>query len=232
MNDTEPLSYEVLGRRIHLTSWSRYEAAKRLQRHNRWSLWTVSLLSVALIFLTVYPSLVANALSAGCITTMETCSAVLVLVYSLLLSNERYAVRGESMHQCGIELGRIVRDIEILLRQNELNTISGSQYSETINDLSNRYHNALMAYENHEHVDYVAAKSLRGDPVSRTERLIRWFTYWLGFSHYLVVAMVILWFIFITIANSSEPLTLSLPLQRDSLFEFLEHLRRQHAQCH
>lgn len=139
-----------LNRRVKLTSKARYNASRRLTLKNNLSQWTLALLSVSLILISlVSASNIIIKFDAKYVDIMQIIFAVLVLTYSLLLATGDYSARSVKIHRCGMELGRLARKIkpyEGCKNENE-------KYDEFAND----YYNCLEKYENHENVDYLVS---------------------------------------------------------------------------
>jgi len=176
---------EELLRRTKLTTKSRYRASERLERHQRFSRWTVALLSVALVFVPMMQALgVHLGTDAIYLSATQAILAVLVLVYSLLLGQENFNSRAEAMHRNGVELGRFAR---------KLAGIQGEDKAKRYEELANEYYGILEKYENHKPIDYLFTQ-LACRPSNGSE----WPTYifrWIKsrvltsiiFSHYLLV---------------------------------------------
>ena len=99
-------------RRTKITTKSRYRASERLERHHKLSQWTVALISAALVFVPLAQSFgIASGLKIVYLNATQATLAVLVLVYSLLLGQENFVSRAQSMHRNGIELGRFARKL-------------------------------------------------------------------------------------------------------------------------
>lgn len=77
---------EELIRRTRITTRSRYRASERLERHHKFSQWTVSLISAALVFVPMMQAFnIQLGVDAIYLNATQAVLAVLVLVYSLLL---------------------------------------------------------------------------------------------------------------------------------------------------
>lgn len=128
--------FSELNRRVKLTSKARYCASRRLSLQSLLSQWTLALLSVALIIISLISAVKMNtAFSEEYIDVMQIIFAVLVLTYSLLLGTGDYSARSVRIHRCGMELGKLARKIKPLEK----------------NDHEDE------KYENHNHVDYLEA---------------------------------------------------------------------------
>lgn len=99
-----------LRNRTKITTRSRYRASERLERHHKLSQWTVSLISVALVFIPLVQVFgIPTGFEVIYLNATQATLAILVLVYSLLLGQESFISRAQAMHRNGIELGRLSR---------------------------------------------------------------------------------------------------------------------------
>lgn len=156
-----PHRIEELLRRTKRTTKSRYLASERLERHHKMSQWTVALLSCALIFIPMVQAFnVPTGYSTQLLNFTQAIAAVLVLVYSLLLGQESFISKSQSMHRNGVELGRLARTLAGLNGRE----VSDEEYQ----DLVDQYYGILEKYENHKPIDYQFAK-LADKPESLTE---------------------------------------------------------------
>lgn len=142
--------FSELNRRVKLTSKARYNASRRLTLKNNLSQWTLALLSVSLILISlVSASDIEIQFDNKYVDIMQIIFAVLVLTYSLLLATGDYSARSVKIHRCGMELGRLARKI----KPHEEGGDESGKYDEFTND----YYNCLEKYENHENVDYLVS---------------------------------------------------------------------------
>lgn len=137
---------EELLRRVKMTTSSRYAASERLKFHDKATQWTIAFISVVLIFI---PMAITWGLKLGVsneeLNFYQSVLAIMVLVYSLLLGQERFALRADSMHRNGVELGRFARKLRVYI-----DVHSDYKYNELIEE----YYAILDKYENHSLVDY------------------------------------------------------------------------------
>jgi hypothetical protein len=75
----------------------------------------------------------------------------LVLAYSLLLGMSDFSSRAVKLHACGLELGRLARQLYELV---EKNAVDEPLYKE----ISTEYYNILDKYENHTRADGLVAR--------------------------------------------------------------------------
>lgn len=145
-------SIQELLRRTELTSRARYHAARRLNLHGIFSQWTLALLAVGQIVITLIPSLgIKTNLPTQYISFMEIFFGILVLAYSLLLGMGNHVARSIHMHKCGLELGELARQLHQLSRAN---TSDPKIYEEQVR----KYYSALEKCENHTRADYLISR--------------------------------------------------------------------------
>lgn len=140
--------FEQLHHSIRDTARIRFHSAHRLSRHARLSQWTIAILSVALILISLISGLgLPTDFSPAQQTVIQVGLAVLVLVFSLLIGSENYSVRADKAHRCGLELNHLARKLESYRGKDGLD----DEYER----FSDRYFEALNQYENHEDIDYL-----------------------------------------------------------------------------
>ena len=139
-------SFKGLYRKVDKVSRLRYNAADRLKRHQQFSQWITSLLSVILIIVPLLQALkVKTNVSDQLLNAIQVFLAVLILAYSLLLGIENYSSRSEKMHTCGLELSSLAREIYPYL-EIENDSFLYKRFSE-------KYQSILEKYENHSQID-------------------------------------------------------------------------------
>lgn len=179
--------------RVKITTRSRYRASERLELHHKLSQWTVALISAGLVFIPLVQSFgISVGFDVVYLNATQATLAVLVLVYSLLLGQENFVSRSQSMHRNGIELGRLARKLV-----GKGDVVSDDEY----NSLSEEYYSILEKYENHKPIDYMYTLLL-DKPKDKSEWLgyiILWLkarmVTFIAFSHY-IIAMSFVAFIF------------------------------------
>ncbi|WP_432460982.1 SLATT domain-containing protein [Agarivorans sp. QJM3NY_25] len=197
MAELEGSKIKELLRRTKLTTKSRYRASERLARHQKVSQWTVAFISCALIFIPLFQAYgVELTLSSQLLNSFQSVLAVMVLVYSLLLGQENFVSRSESMQRNGVELGRFARKLRGL-----------SDSDESYDELAEEYYDILEKYENHKPIDYLFTR-LHQKPESWDE----WPAYlwlwvraqlfmWLGYFHYLTAISFVAYIFYYVYTN-------------------------------
>lgn len=187
---------QELLRRTKLTTKSRYRASERLERHHKLSQWTVAFISAALVFIPMTQAFgIELGLRFAYLNATQATLAVLVLVYSLLLGQENFISRAQSMHRNGVELGRFARKLA-----GKGDDVSDDEYFQ----LSEEYYNILEKYENHKPVDYLFTRL--SDTPNNPHEWVMYIGLWfkariitiLNFSHYLLAISFVV-FIFFTL---------------------------------
>lgn len=144
-------SANELLRRTQITCGARYTAARRMELHGWAVQWTLALLAVGQIIISLIPALgLRSHFSGDYVAFGSVLFAVLVLAYSLLLGMADYSARAVKMHGCGLELGRLARKLVLLI---DRGSVSGAEYEEC----ADKYYNILDKHENHTHQDYLVS---------------------------------------------------------------------------
>ncbi len=153
MDKEQQNKFDELYRLVDISAKARYRASDRLSRHGVFSQWTLSLLAIGLIIVSVVSlsDIKVNFLS-NYIDVMQIIFSVMVLTYSLLLGMGNFNARSEKLHRCGMELSRVLRRIKPY--KGEEVAGEDSEYSE----LSRSYYDCLEKYENHKDVDFLTAR--------------------------------------------------------------------------
>lgn len=138
---TEPEMLAKFAQSLAKTSSSRFEASRRLMGHYRISQWSISIISALLIVIPQLGSQQNDVNSARLFSTIQSALAVVVLVYSILLSSENFFHRSKEQFRCGLEIDKLIGGINS-------GAISSYKSADEI------YRRILEGYENHETVDY------------------------------------------------------------------------------
>ncbi len=197
-------SYKYLHKRVLVTSKARYEASRRLKLHSWCSQWTLTFLAVGQIILSLlYTFKIYNTdIPDTQINMASLFFAIAVLAYSLLLGMGDFSARSSNIHQCGLQLAELSRELHYKITQGVAST-----EPEYLNFVS-RYYACLNRHENHTSPDYFIAKldylTEIGNSPSVYERMkiktkIIFYSFF-GFSHYLLsVFSIVIWGSYMTI---------------------------------
>lgn len=142
-------SIEELLRRTEITGGARYTAARRMELQGWAAQWTLALLAIGQIIITLIPVLkLRSNFGESYVGFASVLFAVLVLAYSLLLGMADYSARAVKMHGCGLELGRLARNLVFLVNRGY---VSAVEYEKC----AKNYYDILDKHENHTHLDYL-----------------------------------------------------------------------------
>ncbi|MGY8898832.1 MAG: SLATT domain-containing protein [Paraglaciecola sp.] len=149
MSESKP--YQELYDRVNKTTKNRFAAQRRLEHHNKAVLWTITLSSIFLLITPLAQGFgLALTQDETLIDFVQILLTVVILAVSIILSTANFAVRGERIHNCGMELNGLGRRIypKIAL------TTEDNEYK----DINKEYDEILRRYENHTKVDFMRTK--------------------------------------------------------------------------
>lgn len=145
--------YENLLNKIWTTRGCRFQAHKRLNEVNNWSTWTINILTVYIISLSILslnPPESYNFLSEKTGAIFMICISITILLISVLENSKSYKLRADNMHRCAKELSFIYGEI-CLIRDG----IVTNQISECLIEIDRKYQNTIDKYDdNHTFLDY------------------------------------------------------------------------------
>jgi hypothetical protein len=194
-------SFEELQRRVELTSKARYEASRRLSYHAIFSQWTLAMLAIGQITITLISVFKFNThFSTSYINFMEIFFGVLVLTYSLLLGMGNHSLRSVYLHKCGLDLSEIARKL------NRINNDSSKKSKKEYDEYAHNYLLALEKCENHSNIDYLFAQNDYNNKKNEKtyssclhyfiDKFCLLLRYSLEFFHYFAsIALIIVWII-------------------------------------
>lgn len=134
---------------MRVTAKSRYNASKRIDWQMKVSFFTITILSLGLIFI----PLVQNAgvklhFTTSLLNMMQIFLAVSVLVYSVMNGMAKYESRIQSLRECGDGIRDLIREF----RSDEFTD------NETLGKYSKLYNSIVTKPENHADIDYLFAR--------------------------------------------------------------------------
>lgn len=147
--------YDELDRTMWITKHSRYNASDRLRKKHSFSIYTIALLSIYVLVLTLFEKYEFEVNNSGLYEFSSVLLALFILVLSLTEASKNYMVSSERLFVCG-------NDIRDLL--DELKKFSSRTKTDAagIEDLSAKYSRVLKACgENHETIDYDLLRAQR-----------------------------------------------------------------------
>jgi len=160
MNDKDPVQKyaEDLKETISKTRGSRFNAVRRLESKNEWSIASISVLSVYSIAIAIIQN-VLDFSQCQNLNNIYTLSSILlsifILVISLLEGAKNYQLKADRLHSNALELSIIYRKIEYLVIEN----LEKKEYIQKLCDLATEYEQVIKGCpENHKPVDYTLFK--------------------------------------------------------------------------
>jgi len=147
-NDWEKeLNYKLWG-----TKGARFCAAKRLDEMDDSSTKSLTFLSAYLIIIGLFPVFFPSLnekLPSQVLGLSTVGISILVLVYSLIESTRKYAVRSRLYHQCALRIGRLYD----ALRQAK-GIDSEKTKDAQLQRITKKYERTIAEFENHEPIDF------------------------------------------------------------------------------
>ncbi|WP_413432576.1 SLATT domain-containing protein [Crateriforma spongiae] len=180
--------YERLHDKLDKTARSRFIAARRFELHETLSLYTVVLMSCAVIALTLFDSLdMLPQESEKFSSFLQVFCAVGVLVYSVILSKSDFALKSYRHHECAMALNKIRSTVY----KHTIEEPKTDQY----NRAADEYAKVLDRFDNHLNLDFRMMQMQT--PMYRKEYGVNWwftlkvrveflFVYW----HYLLFSFL------------------------------------------
>lgn len=111
-------SFDNLYKKIDSTSKTRFNASERLRRHSKWSTYTVVIISLVLILISLMQAYgLGKNINNDLVTLIQIFSTIAVLVYSLLIDRNDYSNLAEKMYSCATQLGELKQKIYPYLNQ-------------------------------------------------------------------------------------------------------------------
>ncbi len=145
--------FENLLNKIWTTRGCRFQAHKRLNEVNNWSTWTVNILTVYIISLSILslnPPTSYSFLSGKTGSIFMICISIAILLISVLEHSKSYKLRADTMHRCAKELSSTYNEI-CQIRDG----IITSQIPERLIEIGNKYQAIIDKYDdNHTDLDY------------------------------------------------------------------------------
>lgn len=201
---------EKLMIRIRETAAARNLASERFSRHQGLSMWTLAYLALIMVLIALVQATdIPIGIPATQLFAAEAVLAVLVLVYAILLGQEKFVTQGSNMKRSALELERLVHRIAAKQR------ITDADYS----TFTKEFFDILDKYEPHQPIDYLLTRlgSTPKEPTQWPQYLWRWAqAQLLRLCHYLHYIATLAFTVFVTItlfggiAHQERPTMLSL----------------------
>ncbi|WLG13515.1 SLATT domain-containing protein [Psychrobacter cibarius] len=183
-------SFNNLYKKIDATSKTRFHASRRLRFHSKFSTYTVVLISLGLILISLMQAYrLGKNIDNDLVALIQIFSTIAVLVYSLLIDKNDYSNLSEKMYSCASKLGELKQGIHPYLDE---------KHNQTLYDgFRDSYHQILKLFETHSNNDfrgdYTRAKldmpenyTIKGADWYRSKFYVYW-THFLDFSSYILV---------------------------------------------
>ncbi|QDS86210.1 hypothetical protein EC9_03700 [Rosistilla ulvae] len=146
-DDSVEEKYRRLYEKMDKTARSRFIASRRFELQETLSLYTVVLMSCAVIGLTLLDGLEMLAPEAAKASAfLQVFAAIGVLVYSVILSKSDFALHAYRHHECGIAINH--------LRNSVFKHMVDMPKADKFNNLSDSYNTILERFENHLNLDF------------------------------------------------------------------------------
>ncbi|WP_159517257.1 SLATT domain-containing protein [Sunxiuqinia indica] len=140
-----------LNYKLWITKGARFVASERNSDLERLSSKTVGYLSAYLIIVNlihVYNIPYLEILSLVEVGFVTAALSILILIYSQFENANKYSLKADRFHQCGLEIGELYNDLRMA------KTFSNISDRETeIRRISEKYDAVLKKYENHDSID-------------------------------------------------------------------------------
>lgn len=186
-----------LKRRINITATNRFNANTRLNRHNKFSLWTVMAFSLGLILVSIIN--VIESTSNKDSTTIDISLiffSVSILTISTALSMSNFGARAEKFLDAGRELHALLLDFEKIISDSRMQTIDNYEMYQK------EYEHILSRYENHKLLDHKITKLkfkevYKPGILNYIDVLIRFF---LEYSIYIILIIIEIYWLLTTVS--------------------------------
>jgi hypothetical protein len=140
--------YDDLDRSMWITKHSRYNASDRLRRKHNLSIYTISILSIYVIALTLLEKYGLQLKNPDLYQFASICLGLFILVLSLTEANKNYLVSSERLFVCGNNIRELLDDLKKFSNKTD-------DDHQGIERISGKYSNILKTcVENHESIDY------------------------------------------------------------------------------
>ena len=185
----EDTNCDALRQMISKTVAARFQASRRLDFHNKLSLFSISLFSIILILVSLL-QLVEFKFSFDSVVVNigQVFLSIVILCFSIAISMSDFSLKSSKYHECGVQLNELVYKL-----MNKWGVVlSDQEYEQKLNE----YFNILSKYENHTEADNnrvnKKTKYLEGSDAG----------YYSKFSLYFLLIAVSLGWFFVLIAKA------------------------------
>jgi hypothetical protein len=185
----EDTNCDALRQMISKTVAARFQASRRLDFHNKLSLFSISLFSIILILVALL-QLVEFNFSFGnvAVNIGQVFLSIVILCFSIAISMSDFSLKSSKHHECGVQLNELVYKL-----MNKWGvTLTDQEYEQRLSE----YFNILRKFENHTEADNSRVNK-KTEYVEGTG-----FRYYSGFSLYFLLIVVSLGWFFVLIAKA------------------------------
>jgi len=157
MEEKKPAAvlYDELDRAMWITKHSRYNASARLRKKHSFSIYTISILSIYVLVLTLFEKYGFKVENCNVYEFSSVLLALFILVLSLTEASKNYMVSSERLFMCGNDIRDLLDELKKFSKKSEEDTIG-------IKALSDKYSHILKACgENHEVIDFDLLRAQR-----------------------------------------------------------------------
>lgn len=145
-----------LKRRVEITRDTRFQSNLRLERRNKTSYFVISVLSLMVIVLSLFPNIYRMS-EAGtqAFLALTIINSVFVIITTFLEASGNFVHRGEQLHRSARKVATVFNKLMLL-------TIDEREDKETIHELQKEYQIALDGCPfNHDNIDYFLIKTTK-----------------------------------------------------------------------
>lgn len=141
-------SFKNLYKKMDATSKTRFHASRRLRHHAKFSTYTVVVLSLVLILISLMQAYdLGENIQRKEVVLLQVFASIAVLVYSLLIEKNDFSNRSEKMYSCASKLGE--------LKQKAHPFKQGANFDQAKYDVCWKdYHDVLKLFETHSNNDF------------------------------------------------------------------------------
>ncbi|MDN3452005.1 MULTISPECIES: SLATT domain-containing protein [unclassified Psychrobacter] len=178
-------SFDNLYKKIDSTSKTRFNASECLRSHSKWSTYTVVIISLVLILISLMQAYgLGKNINNDLVTLIQIFSTIAVLVYSLLIDRNDYSNLAEKMYSCATQLGELKQKIYPYLNQPH------DQYAYDL--FRDSYYSILKLFETHSK-NYSSSDHIRAQLVMPENYNINGLKWW--FSKFNIYSTLLLEFL-------------------------------------
>jgi len=185
----EDTNCDALRQMISKTVAARFQASRRLDFHNKLSLFSISLFSIILILVALLQLVEFNfSFGSVAVNIGQVFLSIVILCFSIAISMSDFSLKSSKHHECGVQLNELVYKL-----MNKWGvTLSDQEYEQRLSE----YFNILSKFENHTETDNSRVNK-KTEYVEGTD-----FRYYSGFSLYFLLIFVSLGWFFVLIAKA------------------------------